>query len=172
MNTQSYVPAKFQLSTAQKWFLFGLLLVFVAHYEGMADLVMRLNTQEEYGHGYFIPLISLWFLWSRKDALIARIGEFSLSGPVLIAMGGVGLLLVEITATFLLIQISFLLTIIGLVLAYGGKSLLKVSLLTIAFLIFAIPLPYFVGAQLSWRLQLISSELGVAFLRLLGNSVF
>ena len=171
MNTQSYMTAKFQLNTAQKWFLFALLLAFVAHYWGLADLVMRWKTQEEYGHGYLIPL-SLWFLWSRKDALIARIGEFSLSGPVLIAMGGVGLLLSEITATFLLIQISFLLTIIGLVLAFGGKSLLKVSIIPIAFLIFAIPLLYFVGAQLSWRLQLISSEPGVAFLRLLSNSVF
>ena len=172
MNTQSYFPAKFQLSTAQKWFLFGLVLAFVAHYGGLNDLVTRWNTQEEYGHGYFIPLISLWFLWSRKDALIASIGESSWAGPVIIAIGSVGLLLGEITAIFLLIQISFLLTIIGLILAYGGKSLLKVSLLPIAFLIFAIPLPYFVGAQLSWRLQLISSELGVAFLRLLGNSVF
>ena len=172
MNIQSYLPANFQLSTTQKWFFLGLLMAFIAHFGGLSDLVTRWNNQEEYGHGYFIPLISLWFLWSRKEALLASIGESSWIGPITIAIGSVGLLLGEVTAIFLLIQISFLLTIIGLVLAYGGKSLLRVSLLPIAFLVFAIPLPYFVGAQLSWRLQLISSELGVAFLRLLGNSVF
>ncbi|WP_160255833.1 VPLPA-CTERM-specific exosortase XrtD [Methylotenera versatilis] len=160
------------LTQNQKWFLFALVLAFVAYFGGLSDLVSRWNTQEEYGHGYFIPLISIWFLWARKEALLASIGESSWVGPVLIAIGAVGLLLGELTAIFVLIQLSFLLTLIGLVLAYGGKSLLRVSLLPIAFLAFAIPLPYFLGAQLSWRLQLISSDLGVAFLRILGNSVY
>ncbi len=172
MNKKTLLPANFSLTNNQKWLIGALVLAFFAHFGGLSDLVTRWNTQEEYGHGYFIPLISLWFLWSRKDALLASIGQSSWAGPALIAIGTVGLLLGELTAIFILIQMSFLLTIIGLVLAYGGTSLLRVALLPIAFLVFAIPLPYFVGAQLSWRLQLISSELGVAFLRLLGNAVY
>lgn len=164
--------SKFQLSTNQKWLAFALVIAFVAYFGGMKDLVTRWNTQEEYGHGYFIPLISLWLLWQRKDALLAAIGEASWVGPALIFGGCIGLLLGELTAIYVLMQFSFLITLIGLVLAYGGKSLLRVALLPIAFLVFAIPLPYFVGAQLSWRLQLISSELGVGILRLLGYSVY
>jgi exosortase D (VPLPA-CTERM-specific) len=147
-------------------------MAFVAYFGGLTDLVTRWNKQEEYGHGYFIPLISIWFLWSRKGALIASIGKSSWVGPALIVIATVGLLLGELSAIYVLIQFGFLLTIVGLILSYGGKSLLKVSWLPIAFLLFAIPLPYFVGAQLSWRLQIISSELGVNILRLLGNSVF
>jgi exosortase D (VPLPA-CTERM-specific) len=147
-------------------------MAFVAYFGGLTDLVTRWNKQEEYGHGYFIPLISIWFLWSRKGALIASIGKCSWVGPALIVIATVGLLLGELSAIYVLIQFGFLLTIVGLILSYGGKSLLKVSWLPIAFLLFAIPLPYFVGAQLSWRLQIISSELGVNILRLLGNSVF
>ncbi|MES2579499.1 MAG: VPLPA-CTERM-specific exosortase XrtD [Pseudomonadota bacterium] len=172
MDNKKTMPNFLSLTQNQKWFLFALVLAFFAYFGGLSDLVSRWNSQEEYGHGYFIPLISIWFLWARKDALLASIGESSWIGPVFIAIGAVGLLLGELTAIFVLIQLSFLLTLIGLVLAYGGKSLLRVSLLPIAFLAFAIPLPYFLGAQLSWRLQLISSELGVAFLRLLGNSVY
>ena len=162
----------FQLTSNQKLFIFALIIAFVAYFGGLSDLVTRWNKQEEYGHGYFIPLITLWFLWSRKSALIASIGESSWVGPALIAIATVGLILGELSAIFVLIQFGFLLTIFGLVLSYGGKSLLKVSWLPIAFLLFAIPLPYFVGAQLSWRLQIVSSELGVNILRLLGNSVF
>lgn len=172
MDNKKHMLNFLSLSNNQKWFLLALLLAFIAYFGGLSDLVSRWNKQEEYGHGYFIPLITLWFLWARKDALLASIGESSWAGPVLIAIGGIGLLLGELTAIFVLIQLSFLLTIIGLVLAYGGKSLLKVSLLPVAFLAFAIPLPYFLGAQLSWRLQLISSDLGVAFLRFIGNSVY
>ena len=42
----------------------------------------------------------------------------------------------------------------------------------IIFLLFAIPLPYFIDAVLSYRLQLISSELGTAFIRLFQIPVF
>ncbi len=161
-----------QLTTNQKIFLFALIMAFVAYFGGLSDLVTRWNKQEEYGHGYFIPLITLWFLWARKDALINSIGASSWVGPAIVAIATIGLLLGELSAIFVLIQFGFLLTVIGLVLSYGGKSLLKVSWLPIAFLLFAIPLPYFVGAQLSWRLQILSSELGVNILRLLGNSVY
>ena len=163
---------KLQLTSNQKLFIIALIIAFVAYFGGLSDLVTRWNKQEEYGHGYFIPLITLWFLWSRKSALIASIGESSWVGPALILIATVGLMLGELSAIFVLIQFGFLLTIIGLILSYGGKSLLKVSWLPIAFLLFAIPLPYFVGAQLSWRLQILSSELGVNILRLLGNSVY
>lgn len=172
MNNEINPQSAFHLSGNQKWLLVALVITFIAYFGGLTDLVSRWNSQEEYGHGYFIPLISLWLLWLRKDALIAAIGESSWVGPLLVLIGCIGLLLGELTAIYVLIQFSFLLAIIGIVLAYGGKSLLKVALLPIAFLVFAIPLPYFVGAQLSWRLQLTSSDLGVSFLRLLGYSVY
>ena len=57
-------------------------------------------------------------------------------------------------------------------LAFGGMSLLKVTLLPIAFLLFAIPLPYVVDAGLSFQLQLLSSQLGVAFIRLFQIPVY
>jgi exosortase D (VPLPA-CTERM-specific) len=172
MTDNSTSTSNFNISTNQKWLLFALVLAVVAYFGGLSDLVTRWNNQEEYGHGYFIPVISGWFLWSRRDAMLAAIGKATWLGPALIAVGCVGLLLGELTAIYVLIQFSFLLTIVGLVLAFGGTSLLKVAILPIIFLVFAIPLPYFLGAQLSWRLQLISSDLGVAILRLLGNSVY
>jgi exosortase D (VPLPA-CTERM-specific) len=58
------------------------------------------------------------------------------------------------------------------VLAYGGYSLLKATIVPIVFLLFAIPLPYFVDSILTWRLQLISSQLGVFFITLFGIPVY
>ena len=47
-----------------------------------------------------------------------------------------------------------------------------VFLLPILLLIFAIPLPYFINSTLSWRLQLLSSQLGVAVIRLFQIPVY
>ena len=49
---------------------------------------------------------------------------------------------------------------------------MKVAFIPIAFLLFAIPLPYFIDAILTLRLQLISSELGVSIIRLFGIPVY
>ena len=35
----------------------------------LAQLVARWNIQEEYSHGYLIPVVSAWLLWKRRDVL-------------------------------------------------------------------------------------------------------
>ncbi|NTV94214.1 MAG: VPLPA-CTERM-specific exosortase XrtD [Thiobacillus sp.] len=147
-------------------------LLVAAAWGGLTELVTRWNNQEEYSHGYFIPLIALWLLWQRREALLGSIGRPSWFGFVLLAVAMAMLVLGELTAIFILIQYGFLLGLLGLVLCHGGVPLARVSVLPIALLVFAIPLPYFVDSQLSWRLQLLSSMIGVDVLRLIGTSVY
>lgn len=163
--------AKFRQSP-QYLLLGAVVLLIIAFWGGLTELVIRWDKQEEYGHGYFIPAITLWFLWKRKEALIASWGSSSASGLLLVLMGIAMLIVGEISAIYILIQYGFLIALIGLVLVSGGFSLAKVSFAPILFLIFAIPLPYFVDAQLSWKLQLLSSQIGVGILRFFGAPVF
>lgn len=167
---QVTIPSKFRLTEALLFF--ALLLTFLAFGGGLLDLVHRWYKQEEYSHGFFLPLISLWLLWSRRQALRESVGAPSAWGLVALALSAALLVLGEVTAIYLLIQLGFLLALVGLVLCYGGVSLLRVAWLPIAFLLFAIPLPYFMDSQISWRLQLLSSSLGVAVLRALGYAVY
>jgi exosortase D (VPLPA-CTERM-specific) len=138
----------------------------------LAELVQRWQTQEEYSYGFLIPPIVGWLLWSRRDALVASIGQPSLIGLALIAIAGGMHVVGELSALFIFSQVGFVVTLFGIVLGLGGYSLLRVVFVPIIFLLFAIPLPYFLDASLSWRLQLVSSELGVLFIRLLQIPVF
>lgn len=145
---------------------------FLASFSGLADLAVRWHRQEEYSHGYFIPLISLWLLWMRRKALAASRGEPSWWGWAVLVLAFGMLVIGELSALMLLIQLAFLAFLVALVLLYGGTSLLKLTVLPIAVLLFAIPLPYFVESQLTWRLQLMSSRLGVALLQAMDYSVY
>ena len=49
----------------------------------------------------------------------------------------------ELSAFFLLMQLGFIVALLGIILSFGGISLLRVTFIPIAFLVFAIPLPYF-----------------------------
>lgn len=153
-------------------FLFALLLMLTAFWGGLIDLFVRWDKQPEYGHGYFIPLISLWFLWHRKADLKASLSEGVFFGFFYVLVGILMLVLGELSAIYILIQYGFLVALIGIVLASGGKQFARLCFVPILFLIFAIPLPFFVEAQLSWKLQILSSQIGVAILRLLGTSVY
>ena len=153
--------------------LFAAALVALGTFGGsLLELVHRWSVQEEYSHGFLIPFIAAWLLWTRREALIASVGRPSWGGPILILLAAAMHVVGKLSALFILSQLGFIVAIIGVVLGFGGYSLLKVTFVPIIFLIFAIPLPYFVDAALSLRLQLISSELGTFFIRVFQIPVF
>ncbi|MDB5897345.1 MAG: eight transrane protein EpsH [Ramlibacter sp.] len=152
--------------------LLAVVCAIAACYGGLSDLVHRWYRQEEYSHGFFIPLISAWLLWHRRKALVESRGAPSRWGVVVIITSGAMLAVGELAALMMLVQLSFIGFLLGAVLCYGGVSLLRLTLLPIGVLLLSIPMPYFVESQLTWRLQLISSKLGVAVLRALDYSVF
>jgi exosortase D (VPLPA-CTERM-specific) len=156
------------------WISFAVATVLcaMAFSGGLFELVRRWSTQDEYNHGFLVPVIAAWLLWQRRAALLEACGQPHWAGPLLVAVSIVMLVVGELTAVFLLLQVGFLVALAGMVAAIGGLSLLRVAALPIAFLIFAIPLPYFIDAMLSWRLQLVSSRLGVWLLQLFAVPVY
>ena len=150
----------------------SVLVCLVGFSGSLLELVRRWIAQEEYSHGFLIPVIAAWLLWTRRDALFASIGRPSWTGPVLILLAAVMHILGKLSALFILSQAGFIVALIGVVLGLGGYSLFKVTFIPIIFLIFAIPLPYVVDAALSLRLQLISSELGTFFIRMFQIPVY
>ena len=77
----------------------------------------------------------------------------------------------ELSAIFIS-QVGFVLALIGLVLGLGGYSLLRTAFIPIIVLLFAIPMPYFIDTLMSFKLQLISSELGTLFIRMFRIPVY
>jgi exosortase D (VPLPA-CTERM-specific) len=157
----------------------GWILVFVAAllaavgFRGaLLELVRRWTTQEEYSHGFLIPIVTAWLLWSRRDALLASVGRPAWTGAVLILLAMVMHVIGLLSAIFILSQLAFIIALLGITFAAGGLPLLRAAFFPIIFLIFAIPLPYFIDANLSLQLQLISSQIGVFFIRLFQIPVY
>ena len=171
MSTQSIRLARTNTLSPAVLICIAVMVALVAFSGGLLELVRRWSAQEEYSHGFLIPVVAAWMLWSRRDAVFASVGRPSWIGVLLISVAGMMLIVGELSAFYLLSQLGFVVVLLGIVLAIGGISLLKVTFIPIAFLVFAIPLPYFIDSELSWRLQLISSDLGVFFIRLFGVPV-
>ena len=162
--------------SAPDWRLIGLgaaiVLLVVLFWEALGNLWYRWGDREELSHSYFIPVISAWLIWTNRDAVQKSIGEPSAIGLIILAAAGAMTLLGQITHIFVFQHAAIVVAIAGLVAAFGGLSLLKVTAAPIAFLFFAVPPPFWVITVLSWKFQQMSSILGVGMIEAMGIPVY
>jgi exosortase D (VPLPA-CTERM-specific) len=143
-----------------------------AFWPALARLYETWTTTEEYSFGILVPLISAFLLWQRRDRLAATRFEPSWLGVAVLAAGlGVGAIAYVATASGLA-QYAFLAALAGLVLAFVGRRQFALFVAPLAMLVFMLPLPELFMKHISLALQLLSSQLGVALIRLAGVSVF
>jgi len=128
--------------------------------------------REEYSHGYLIPVISFWFIWSNKEVLAQYTKQGSWAGLALLIIGLMIGLMGELASLYIVTQYAFLIVLYGLCLALVGWKGMHLLWFALAYLFFMVPLPSFLYNNLSSQLQLISSQMGVAVIRLFDISVF
>jgi exosortase D (VPLPA-CTERM-specific) len=126
----------------------------------------------EYSHSFLIPLVALFLVWQQKDRLELASFAGSWVGVALVGFGGVLLVLGQLGTVYTLVEYAYLLTMYGLVLALLGYRAVRLIAAPLLILFLMIPLPTFIFANLSAKLQLLSSMMGVWFMRLFGISVY
>ncbi len=152
-------------------FIVAIILAVLTYWNGLAEAVFRWGNQEEYSHGFLIPLVTLYILWEKQGLIKASIGPPIWSGVLIILASVIIFIVGEISALYILIQYSFVFLLLGLSLVAFGRAT-KYTAAPILLLLFAIPLPYVIEVVLTAKLQLISSWLGVNFIRLFQIPVF
>jgi exosortase D (VPLPA-CTERM-specific) len=150
----------------------ALALALVPFAPALAALFQIWNVRPEYSHGVLIPLISAFLIW-RERAWLAR-AEFtgSWSALALIAGGTILLLAGELATIPAVVQYGFLFVLYGVIFSLTGPAVFRRLWMPLLILLFMIPLPSAMGGTLSLQMQLISSWIGVALIRLWGISVF
>jgi exosortase D (VPLPA-CTERM-specific) len=166
-GSTEYALSKFQ------WALLGAGLAAIAvMFRNTFPLIWHHWQREEYSYGYLIPPISLFLLWQRRRQLQQLPFTGSWAG-VLLALAGMGIYAISVLGALALIDAyALVIVLMGAVLAVMGWRAFRVALPPLALLFLMIPLPTFLFNNLSSFLQLISSQLGVAVIRLFGISVF
>lgn len=144
---------------------------FIYAYSGSFDPLLHYWDRAEYGHGYIIPFVALLLAW--HDLTEQRPVPTSSWRGVPLLLIGFGFLLIGQLSTFNAIAIyGLILGLVGLSDCFMGRSATKVLGAALIYLLFAVPLPDFLYVNLSARMQLVSSTLGVQMLDVLGIPVF
>ncbi len=135
-------------------------------------LVAKWLDDNNWAHGFLIPLFSIYLLYARRDELLQAPRSHSAWGLPLILVGLAGTLLGFYPVDHpYLSQLSMLLTLLGLVLYVAGWKVLRVAAVPILFLIFAMPFPRSIYESIAMPLQGLAAKSSGVLLGLFGVDV-
>jgi exosortase len=137
----------------------------------LVRLVQQWGTDQNFSHGYFVPLFSAFVLWQEREYLARIRRQPSWSGLALI-LGGLVLLVVgQLGAELFLSRSSLLFVLAGFVVLFGGWNFFRAVLFPWAFLFLMIPIPAIIFNQITFPLQILASKVAAATLPIFGVPV-
>ncbi len=143
--------------------------VFVWFYWSSLQYLTRAwSGQEDYQHGFVVPLFSIFLLWFRRDMILPFAGRGSLWGLPLFALWAVMRWAAVYYNYGTLPELSMLPFFLGVAIFVGGWQGLLWAWPSIAFLVFMLPLPGVVQDASREQLQKVATYLSVYVIQTLG----
>jgi exosortase len=128
-------------------------------------------TDENMGHGFFVPVLAGYIAWQRRDALLATPRETNGWGLLLVVWAALQSLAATLGAELFTARLAFVIALVGTVLYLGGTRWVKILSFPLALLLFMIPIPAIIYASLTLRLQMLASQLGELLIGWMGIPV-
>lgn len=148
------------------------LLIYFVFRDGLHVIADAVWSRPELGYAMLLPGVIAFLVWQRREEWEVVELRGSLFGFVCLAfallLGALG----KLSALYILQEYGAVLAIYGLVLVIVGWRWFRRFWAPLLLVLLIVPLPGFLYNNLSAQLQLISSAIGVWFIRLFGISVF
>ncbi|MFZ0420465.1 MAG: exosortase A [Candidatus Sulfotelmatobacter sp.] len=145
---------------AEHWRLIVLVGAVLAVFGGvLAGLVQDWWGNADYSHGFFVPILSLYLVWRKREEL-SRLSPRPNAWGMSIVLFSLGLLwLGSLGAELFLTRIAIVGTMAGLIVYFAGWKMLRSLAFPVAFLLLMIPLPTLIYNEIVFPLQLLASRL-------------
>jgi len=154
---------------AYRWYLIGLLfLLFALYAKIVPDMVMDWYNDENYSHGFLVPLISGYFLYTRWQELKDSPAIPLKAGLLVVVLGLLQLLIGWLGTEYFTMRSSLIVLLAGLILSFFGASVFRVLTLPLAYLFFMVPIPYIIYDAAAFPLKLFVTKASVFTLKAIG----
>jgi len=152
--------------------LYAVMVVFliIVFRDALHEQLIRVTSEERYSHAPLVFFMALYLIWIKRFEIKSN-NNGAWLGVIIVVLAGAALIIGELSAILTIVQYSMLLMCFGLAWTMIGQQIKKI-LVPFLHLFLVIPLPFMFDVMLSGKMQLVSSNLGVAMSRFLGLSVF
>ena len=130
------------------------------------------SNDDNYSHGFLVPVIVAYLIWTKKERLRALSPLPSLWGIPILLLGLSMYLVGTIGAEWFLKRASLIIVLGGVVLYLYGKAYFRLLLFPLLFLMFMVPLPAIIYSGLAFKLQLFVSIVSTKLIALAGIPIF
>ncbi|MGI6656374.1 MAG: exosortase/archaeosortase family protein [Desulfobulbus sp.] len=142
------------------------------YYPVLIGLFEDWKINENYSHGFFIPIVSGYMLFLLKDDLRTVAISPSLFGLPILLIGLAQLYVGFVGSEYFLQRTSLVIVIIGIVLFIFGWKFLRKILFPVGYLLFMIPFPAIIWNKIAFPMQIFSSFVTEHVIRILGIPIF
>ena len=158
---------KMSMGTYVKFGLLSCLVLFL-YFPDITSMVSDWASKKEYSHGFLIPLISAYIIWTKKDVLRLSPMHPDARGIFIVITGAALLILGYVAFEPFTRRFSLIVTMLGLIYFLCGSSIARVLVFPAGYLIFMIPIPYIIMKTIAVNLRLVSARVTSYTLNLAG----
>lgn len=140
-----------------------------AYHRVVPDMVRQWYRDDNYSHGFLVPLVAGYFLmqlWPKVRETEAE--PDGTLGLAVVILSQIQLFLAWLASEYFTMRSSLVILIAGVTLLFFGRRILKSLALPIGYLVFMVPIPYIIYDSVAFPLKLFISKVSVAFLRMIG----
>jgi exosortase len=129
------------------------------------------SIDDNYSHGYLIPFIAAYMIWTIRKEL----NEVAISpsdwGLIFIAWGILQLAVAQIGSEFFLQRTSLIITLFGIVLFLLGKEFTKKITVPLLYLVFMVPIPAVIWNKIAFPMKLFASYIAANIIDGIGITI-
>ena len=130
-------------------------------------MVLHWSEVEDYSHGFLIAPLSLYFIWERRAKLRRTRIQPDWWGLLPLALGSLTLAVGRLGSELMNLRVSFVFSLIGLVLLLLGRPMFRILAFPLLFLFLMVPLPQSLVNVVAFPLQLVAADMAVNALHFL-----
>ena len=146
---------------------FGALLVGL-YFSILRPMVEEFSTQDEMGHGFFVPVVAGFIIWTRRQELAQIPIKTFWPALILVIWGFLQTIVGLLGAEFSVSRTGMFLSLVGVIWTLCGTQMLKELAFPLAVLLFAIRIPLFIYSQITFPLQIFASSVAEWALNAMG----
>jgi exosortase len=138
------------------------------YYPVIVSMVTEWYENPNHSHGFLVPFISGYFVWTRREKLSSADLRPHWGGVAILSIGLMVYYLGYLAAAHTTMRVSLLMVVAGLIIANLGLNMFRAIIFPFVFLIFMIPVPRYLYDLVAFPLKLFVTKYAVALLNMMG----
>lgn len=160
------------LRTYRIQLLFIVPLLVALYYTIVPDMVLQWYHDDNYSHGFIVPIISGWFLYNRREEVLKALVSPWWPGLVVILAGLFQLTVAWLGNEYFTMRSSLVVLLAGMILYFFGREVFSAVKLPLGYLLFMVPIPYIIYDAAAFPLKLFITKVSVWTLKAVGIVVW